>query len=106
MKLITERMMIQSVADELKKKWPFLDQNREQKAQLAALDLNTATAEEVNAITELPHLTATPSCSECGHVRDRVVELSEVIDGELDAVCLCLACAEKVVALLKSNGVV
>lgn len=103
MKFITQRMMILGVVDQWRTTYPpgrhgyGLDKDMIY-ARLTALDLETVSAEQVNAIIGNDSWTAT-RCDECGNTVACVVRVGAEPDYESATASLCEACVKAALAL-------
>lgn len=101
MKLITERSLIRGVAQRWREQYPLgrAEKFDEIYCRLAALNAETATAEEIEKIIGNSSWTDVPSCDECGERRGCVVELGEEPDYESRTAQICLGCLHKAINL-------
>lgn len=71
---------------------------------LLALNPETATAAEVEAIVGNNSWTAVPHCDECGAAADQVVGLGEVLDHDSAGAFICRECLVKALEFMTSGG--
>jgi len=100
MKLINERVLIRNVASAWLDQYPRARQLRDETyLKLHTLDVETATAKDVNTIIGNASWTVVPHCNECGASVPAVVEIGEEPDYESATAYVCLACLRKALAL-------
>lgn len=105
MELITIREKILGVVDCWKEQYPKGLNIRRRKIteQLSQLDLNTASAEDVNEIIGNDSWTST-YCDECQKPCGAAVMLGEHIDYESPVVLICLECLKKAFSLFNEEN--
>jgi len=103
MKLITARSQILKSAIDFEiamknENWACaiwtMEQKQEILRKLKAIDLTTATVEEVNFITEIPYVKQC-HCNECGEPSWEVIQLGEEPDYESNTASICHSCIKK-----------
>ncbi len=103
MKLITQRGLILDVVNCWRSNYPpgkpWVDADKDIIGKtLAALDLSTVTAEQVNAIIGNGSWTSI-RCNECGECVAAAVQVGEPPDYESATASVCESCLRKAVAL-------
>ena len=109
MKLITVRSQIRGLADLMERSWrkpsgwmqirqPQPDTEKIH-AAVAALDLETATKEDVEAAMGFAGWVREPTCHECKREVDAVVQLGEEPDSESYTANVCVECLRKALEL-------
>lgn len=107
MKLINARTLIQGVASAWRSQYPDARLGKDKQEiglRLAALDGNTATAEQVNAIIGNDSWTTPPTCGECGKRGGVVVQLGEEPDYDSATAHICPGCLQQAVVLLEGGA--
>lgn len=102
MHLITERSVIREVADRWDKQYPPGTANNDRveiSKHLRVLNLETATASDLERIIGNGSWTRTPVCSECGAKEVPVVQVGQEPDYESLTAYLCRVCIEKALKL-------
>lgn len=101
MELITERTQVRNVAKLWRRQYPNSKQDIAEK--LDALDVETATAEDVAAIIGNDSWCKPSKCNECGETVPVAVMVGEEPDYESATATLCFSCVEKALSLMGSN---
>jgi hypothetical protein len=78
------------------------DQQREILRKLKSLDLETATVEEVNTITEIPYVEM-HRCDECEQDFWDVVELGENLDDHSGTSYICRSCLKTALTMFTTS---
>ena len=100
MEVITERVRIREVAARWRAQYPKSRENKWEK--LKALDIETATADEVEAIIGNRSWTRLEECSDCKATDlPLVVQVGNAPDYESNTAWLCIGCIKKALALTK-----
>ncbi len=99
MKIIKERDLILDVANAWKEQYGSF--NTHIYKSLLALDLNTAAAEDVEAIIGNKSWTSI-RCNECDNYTDFAIQVGEEPDYESRTACLCKSCFNKAINLFNS----
>lgn len=105
MKVLNERAQVREVAAKWRKQYPAggpkLKWDPEAiYAQLVALDVETATADDVAAIMGNRSWVAPVECDECRAVTWRAVQIGQEPDYESGTATVCLECLGKAVSLI------
>lgn len=108
MKLITERSLIKEVAENWRQHYPTNRQLMSASSdaihsRLLALDLSTATADDVSCIIGNDLWTRIPPCGECNRSVSVVVEIGEPRGYESDTARVCLDCLRRAAELIRST---
>ena len=106
MKLITERQQIRDVAKEweaIYKYYPETSEFTETTEKLKKLNVETATAMDVEAIIGNNSWCCPSTCDECGLDYDVVVKVGENPDYEGTTINLCEGCIKKALALISKG---
>jgi hypothetical protein len=72
-------------------------------AQLKTLDLDTASADDVNAIVGNTSWTDPEGCDECGRPSWDCVQIGQEPDYESSTATVCLECLEKAIQLVRGS---
>jgi hypothetical protein len=89
MKLITQRDIIRDIANRWRSQYPASKMYK----KLLALNLETVTAKEIDAIVGNDSWTRTPRCSECGKQDgDDILQVGQEPDCESETAWLCMRC--------------
>ena len=102
MKLITERILINGVADAWEKQYKYSHHQRHRDVlnELIKLRLNATTvAVDIEKIIGDKGWTEVPECTECNQAAEAVVELGEPLDNDSATVTLCVKCLKEALAL-------
>ena len=108
MKLLSERNQIQGVAE----RWRAAygdgtygcdERKRSVSCELAALDKETATAEQVAEIIGNSSWVCEPTCHECGKPNWQTVQLGQEPDYESSTASICADCLRSALQLLESK---
>ena len=100
MRLISERTLIREVASRWDYQYPkAIGARGDTSKALHALNAETATAAEVNAIIGNDSWTTIPDCDECNQKVLEVVEVGEEPDYESSTARLCKECLKKAISL-------
>ena len=107
MKLITPRTLIRGVAARWGEQYgenSMYTRFRDKLPALQALDVDTCTPADVEAIIGNPGWTTPPECDECGASGQKVmVQVGDEPDYESATAHLCLACVRAALALLEAG---
>jgi len=105
-KLITERTQVRDVAARWRAQYPGsrTDDKDAIAEKLDALDVDTATAEDVAAIIGNDSWCGPSTCNECGAVVTVAVMVGEEPYYESATATLCFACVEKALSLMGPNS--
>jgi hypothetical protein len=105
MKIMSERNQVRGVAERWREQYGnYRDPSKQRiTAELAAIDDEVATAEEVKAIIGNDSWAGQKRCNECGERSWEVVQLGEEPDFESATACICEGCLRKALKLIKDN---
>jgi hypothetical protein len=100
MRLLNERTQVKDAITSFRRKWgdgsyTYDPRGRKVGAELAALNPETATADEVAEIIGNPSWARPKKCGECGCETWRIVEIGETPDYESHTAYLCRECLLK-----------
>jgi hypothetical protein len=103
-KLLNERAMIRGVAERFADQydgadWSQWPDRKPAWERLRALDVETATAADVDAAIGTRGWASPPTCNECGDRGQPVVQLGQEPDYESSTAWICLDCLRRAVAL-------
>ena len=110
MKLITERTQIREVASRWRLQYPESgkygkDPTKQAIANsLSALNVETATADDVFAIIGNTSWCEPQKCNECGDVFDVVIQVGEEPDYESRTATLCIDCLRKAIDTIEHHA--
>jgi hypothetical protein len=108
MKVITQRVLIREAAQRWREQYGANHRWGRDKddvyAKLAALDVERATAADVDAIIGNTSWTEVPACDECGKRRNEVVQIGQEPDYESSTAEVCVPCLRAAIKAAKGTA--
>jgi hypothetical protein len=108
MRIITQRSLIQSVAERWEVMFPVGDKdpilNLKKLTELKALNLDTCSPDDVALITGNENWVKVPPCGGCGAEEAPVVEITESVEFGFRRTYLCRPCVAKALNLFYEDS--